>query len=360
MSPRSRLAALAGRLAASLTAPTSTSSSAIRSSSAAAATAAAASSTASTSYAASAAHGLGAAAGARSFANPGIRVPVNRNQVSIRIMLKKREEGAKGGARGRGERSTIRLGCPLSPRSTYFQPRPPSPPAPLQTNSPPPPPRPPPPTTTTTRSTAPSATSTASARRTTSSPRGAPTGSSPGPPSGASSRPRPRRAGSPRGGSRRTCGGSWRGGSAGSSRRGKVLVVLRARESFEERGRDLGFPFCKITTSLLCFYFLLSLSLSFLAALPRSEARNNHLPTKRSIFFLKMRFFGLLGRLMTFFFLFAPSFFSISLLLLSLFHPTLRNNTSTLSLSLSLSSPFSFSNHTLSLSLSLSLSPEKK
>ena len=77
MSARFRFAALAGRLAASLTAPSTASSSASCCSSSA--------------FAASAAstygplllnHGLGAAAGARSFANPGIRVPVNRNQVS--------------------------------------------------------------------------------------------------------------------------------------------------------------------------------------------------------------------------------------------------------------------------------------
>jgi hypothetical protein len=71
MSARSRLAALAGRLASSLTASCSSSCSAASAAAAAAAGAAPA----------AAIHGLGAAAGVRSFANPGIRVPVTRNQV---------------------------------------------------------------------------------------------------------------------------------------------------------------------------------------------------------------------------------------------------------------------------------------
>ena len=209
MSARSRFAALAGRFfAASLTAPLSTSSSASCLCSSAAAAAAA--SAASPSYASA------SLCFARSFSNPGIRVPVNRNQVSIRIkspfplerMRSERLHEARREAK-RGSRAT-------KTTHQFFWPPPPPPRSTLfldadllnsaqttlapnhNVNTT---------TTTAARSTAPCETSTASARPTTSSPRGAPTGSSPARPSSASSRPRPRRAGSPRGGSRRTCGG---------------------------------------------------------------------------------------------------------------------------------------------------------
>ena len=198
MSARSRFAALAGRLAASLTAPSTASASCCS---------AAASMAASTSYA-SATFLLNHV---RSFANPGIRVPVNRNQVRLNLLsscgertrtarsdrVRKAEKEALAGDEINALKMRL-FGRRRNDRPS-FRPRPP----PLHlipdssSSSP----------THLNRSTAPYETSTASARPTTSLRPGAPTGSSHGRPSGASSRPRPRRGGSPRGGSRLTCAG---------------------------------------------------------------------------------------------------------------------------------------------------------
>lgn len=214
MSARSRLAALAGRLAASITAPPSTASASSASSCSSAFTA---STAASTSYGPLAATLL--LNQARSFANSGIRVPVNRNQVRIWFEfflwregtlifdLAQREE-AKLIEEGEATQISVAISfsaadlsfssfsTPTSLSPSFDPPAPPlllsETPTHQKLNN---------------RSTAPSATSTVSARPTTCSPRGGPTACSRARQLNASSRRRRRRGGSRRGGSRRTCGG---------------------------------------------------------------------------------------------------------------------------------------------------------